>query len=140
MRFRERPSANFTDAISEKKQRTLRSHRGIELPHGAGRGVARVDERLLSRRELARVEPLEVLARHIDFAAHFQNFRWLFSAQPPRNRANRVNVVRDVLTDFAVAARRRNCKATRFVAQTDCEAVELELRNVLDWLRTDGKT
>src|SRR5205809_802416 len=82
-----------------------------------------------------RAEPLEVLARHVDFAAHFENYRGLVCAQPARNRANRIDVVRDVLADFAVAARRCDCKAPRFVAQADRESVELELRDVLEGRR-----
>src|SRR5207244_7683282 len=114
--------------------------RRIELSHGAGRGVARIDERFLSGGKLPRVEPLEVLARHVDFAAHFENYRGLVGAEPARNRANRIDVVRDVLADFAVAARRCDCKAPRFVAKADRESVELELRDVLERRRIGGKT
>ena len=41
--------SRLADAVGEEAQRPLRGHRRVELAHRAGRGVARIDVRLLAR-------------------------------------------------------------------------------------------
>jgi hypothetical protein len=73
MRRRHIPAPRFTQPIGKKRQRTPRSDGGIELADAAGCSVARIDQRAFAHRECARVEGIEVVAPHIDFAAHFEH-------------------------------------------------------------------
>ncbi len=75
-------------------QRALRRHRGIELAHRAGRGVARIDEELLAGRALPLVQRLEVAPRHVDLAAHLEHRGRRLLAQALRNGADRADVAR----------------------------------------------
>ena len=64
---------HLAQAVGEKAQGTLRRNRRVELAHGAGRGVARIDEGLESVLALALVEAFEIVAPHVDLAAHFEH-------------------------------------------------------------------
>ena len=69
------PALDFSQAIGKKAQGPLRSNGRIELPHGAGRRIARVHEGLLALLALTFVQGLEVVAAHVDLAAHLQHLR-----------------------------------------------------------------
>ena len=60
---------------------------------------------------VALVERLEVRQRHVDLAAHLEQRRRV--VDPPRDLRDRAQVVRDVLADLAVAARRAALEASR---------------------------
>ncbi len=133
LRRRHGPANGFAKAIREKLQRPARGHRRVQLPHGAGGGVARIDVGLEAGGLLARIQRVEIAALHVHFAANFEHFRChLLFAQPLRNGANRPHVGGDIFADFAIATRRRHREHTVLVAQTDRQAVELEFRDVFD--------
>ena len=79
--------------------------RGSKLLERAGGGVAGIGKDFLARRRALGVEFLESVARHIDFAPHFQHVRagpWRESRK--RHRADRLQIGGDVVAD---AFRRR---------------------------------
>ncbi len=63
---------HFTECIAEEMQWALGRDFEIQLAQAARRGVARVGENLLSGRRLRLVHLHEVVAAHVDFAAHFK--------------------------------------------------------------------
>jgi hypothetical protein len=67
-------------AVGEEAQRLVRPSPG-RAGGCAGRGVARVDEGLAALLALALVEALEVVAAHVDLAAHFQQRRCLAASR-----------------------------------------------------------
>ena len=73
MRVR-RGGAGFAGGIGEKVQGAGPGDRRIQLPQAARRGVARVGENLVAFRGLAFVQGEKIVAAHIDFAAHLENF------------------------------------------------------------------
>ncbi len=156
---------HLAQAVGEKAQPPLGRQRGIELAHRAGGGVARVDEGLgglvAGGHALAHdlVQALEIVAAHIDLAAHFEQRRHAgsgFAAGPPqgetsplggqrstrsgkrggdqtqRDLADGADVVRDVFAGFAVAARGGLHQHAAFVAQAHGQAVELGFGHVVD--------
>ena len=72
-------AAYLAHAIGKKAQWPLGGNGRVELAHGTGGGIARVDEGFLAlvamrnARALALVERLKIVAPHIDLAAHFQH-------------------------------------------------------------------
>jgi hypothetical protein len=134
---RNSPAAHLTDAVGEELQRPLRRDRRVVLAHRAGGGIARVDEGLLVLRALgdqlalALVQRIEVVAPDVDLATHLEHRRRR-AAQAQRDLLDRSDVLRDVLAGLAVAARRGLHEHAIFVAQVDCEAVELQLGGVFD--------
>ena len=77
------------------------------------------------------VERLEIVAAHVDLAAHLEHRR-LDALQPQRNLADRTNVLRHVLAGLPVAARGRLHQHAALVTQADRQPVELQLARVLD--------
>ena len=123
------PALQFAQPVGEERQRPLRGDGRIELAHGASRGVARVDVGLLALGALGVVQALEVVAAHVDLAAHFQH-RGRRALQPQRDLPDGADVLRDVFAGLAVAARGRLHQHAVFVAQVDRQAVELQLGGV----------
>ena len=80
------------------------------------------------------VEPHQVGIGHVDFAADFEHCRRVFAAKLHGHIAERANVVRDVVADAAVAARRRLLEPAVFISGRDRHAVDLELDDPLDFL------
>jgi hypothetical protein len=139
LRFGPRPPLRLADAVGKKLQRPPCRHRRIDLAHGAGGRVARIDERLETGCLLPRVQRVEIAPRHVNLAAHFEDGGDARAAQPLWYRADGLDVGRHVLADFAVAAGRCNGEPTRFVAKADGKAVELVFRHVLDRRRIDAE-
>jgi hypothetical protein len=117
---------------AKNERRRLRREARIELAKPARRGVARVHERLLARFGRALVDDVEVLARHEDLAAHFDEPRQLASVEAQRDGTHGAQVRRHVLARGAVAAGGALHEEAVFVREGDGEAVELELRGVFD--------
>ena len=86
MRSRHAPPSQLAEAVGEEAQRPLRGDARIELAHGAGGGVARIDELLLARRRAGARSALEVRAIHQDLAAHFEHVGSV-ALQAQRDRA-----------------------------------------------------
>ena len=138
MRFRHFPAVNRTNAIGEEFQRPAGGHRRVELTDTAGGGVARVDQGLVAARGGGGVVFFEIVAAHVDLAAHFQHRRRLaFQAQ--RNLAQRAQVLRDILAGSAVAARRTAHQHAVLVAQADRQTVEFQFGGVVDRRRVIGQ-
>ncbi len=113
------------DLIAPHRQRPLARVGRIELTDGAGGRVARVHERGLAGRRAALVQGGEVGQRHIHLTAHLQQRRHV--VDPQRDRADRAQVVRDVLPHLAVAPRGPALQHARAVDETDRQAVYLRL-------------
>ncbi len=128
------PAGRLAQAIGEERQRALGGHLRIELAHCAGGGVARVDEGLLAAFALAGVEALEIVAPHVDLAAHFEHVGHgtVDGPQAERDLADGADILRDVFTGGTVAARGGLDQEAPFVAQVDRQAVELEFGRVFD--------
>ena len=72
------------------------------MPAAELRGFMNVDSPASARRSLSAAKSAQ---RHVDLAAHLDAARGA-SSIAQRDRADRAQVVRDVLADLAVAARR----------------------------------
>ena len=64
--------AHRTPGIGEELKRALGGDGAVQLAQRSGGGVARVGERLITRRDLTFIESQKISFGHIDFAAHFQ--------------------------------------------------------------------
>ena len=122
----------LAQAVGVEAQRPRGRDGGVELAHRAGGGVARVDIRLFAALTLLRVQALEVIAAHVDLAAHLQHRgqRVGRALQPQRDLADGADVLRHVFAGLAVAARGGLYQHAGLVTQVDGQAVELELRGV----------
>src|SRR5690606_17102277 len=118
----------FSDAISVKRQRTLRGDTRIELTQKTRRRIARIDEHLGIGSTLLLVEALEIGTLHQHLAAHLEHIGTGCNAQ--WNRANGAHIGRDIFTNLAVAACRRLHQHAFLVTQIDGEAVELYLGGI----------
>ena len=107
----ERQPLHDTHLVAPHRQRPLTRVGRIELADRAGGGVARVHERRLARRRAALVQRGEVGQRHVHLAPHLQQRRHV--VDPQRNRADRAQVMRDVLPHLTVAPRRAALQQTR---------------------------
>ncbi len=125
----ERPAAGAPDGVRPHRQGPLAREARVELADRAGGGVARVHERRQPGLRPALVEAREVLQRHVDLAADLEHRRRVLD--PQRDRRDRPQVVRDVLADLAVAARRPADEHAVLVEQRDREAVDLRLGHEL---------
>ncbi len=128
------PAGRLAQAIGEERQRALGGHLRIELAHRAGSGVARVDEGLVAALALAGIEALEIVAPHVDLAAHFEHVGHGAADGPQAegDLADGADVLRNVFAGGPVAARGGLDQEAFLVAQVDRQAIELELRRVFD--------
>jgi hypothetical protein len=126
-----RPALHLAQAVGEEAQRPLRGHAGSSwrtAPAAALRGLTKVFSPFSRWRSLS---ALEVVAAHVDLAAHLQHRRRV-AAQAQRDLADGADVLRHVLAGLAVAARGGLHQHAVLVAQVDGQAVELELGGVFD--------
>jgi hypothetical protein len=138
--FRHVPAFGLADAVGEEQQRALRGHPRIDLAHRAGCSVAGIDVALATVGVLPRVQFGEVAPRHVHLAADLQQGRHLLPSQLMRDRLDRPDVAGHVFPDLAIAAGCAHGEPAVLVAQADREAVELELRHVLDGRCVGSKT
>ena len=66
------PTRDRADAIGEEPERTLPGNLGIELADTARRAIPGIEERSFAARGGFFVVAGEIVAPHVDFAAHFQ--------------------------------------------------------------------
>ena len=119
--------AHLPPRIGEEAQRPRRRDAGVLLPQRAGRGVARIDVKLLAGGLLPLVQREEIRLGHVDLAAHLGDVRNVLALQRLRHVLQRLDVRRDVLADRAVAARRRMDQLALLVAQRHRQPVDLRL-------------
>ena len=113
--------------IGEEAERPRRRDRRVELTQRTGRGVARIDIELLAGLRLLAIKVEERSLGHVDFAAHFADFRHAPALQPLRHVLQGFHIGSDVLALTAVAARRAGDQRAVFVAQRHRQAVDLRL-------------
>src|SRR5712672_875038 len=135
--FGERDFAIDEQIVGEEFQAAARGDGGIEHAHGAGGGVARVDENFSAAFFLLAVHGFEGFARHQDFAADLEAGRELEFFQggevyAQRDGANGFHVGRDVFAGASIAASDAARESAVHILQRDAEAVELVLGDVLD--------
>ena len=125
---------DLAQPVSEKTQLAVVRDGGVELPNRAGCGVARVHEQLFvllplgDLLALAFVELLELVAAHVDLAAHLQHRRRTFELQG--NLPDGADARSHVFADFAVAARGGLNQTPVFIAQVHRQTVELQFADV----------
>ncbi len=125
------PAPHLAQAIREERQRTPRGERRIELAYAARRAVARVHQRGQTLLPLLFVVALEVTARHVGLAAHFQHI-CIAAAQMQGDTMDGAHVLRHVLASLAIAACGGLHQHAALVAQVDREAVEFQFAGILD--------
>ena len=103
---------------------------GIELADRAGGGVAGIGEGRLAGRGAALVQRFEVGDRQVDLAADFDQLRC--SLNPQRDRADRAQVLGDVLAAAAIAAGGAADQHPVLVGERDRQAVDLRLGRVAE--------
>ena len=128
----ERDAVGRPDLVGPERQRSVGGELGVELANRAGGRVAGVHERREARLSPALVELGEIAQRHVHLAAHLDEGRRVGIVEPQRDRADRPDVVRDVLPDLAVAAGRAPLERAVSVDEAHREAVDLRLGHVLE--------
>ena len=118
------------DRVAPHRQRPLGGERRVELADRPRGAVARVHERREPGLGAPLVERGEVRQRHVDLAADLEQRRRV--VDPQRDRADRAQVVGDVLADLAVAARGAAHEHAVAVEQRDREPVDLRLGHELE--------
>ncbi len=116
------------DLVAPDRQRPLRRVGRVELADRAGGGVAGIHEGRFARFGAALVERREVAKGHVDLAPHLDQRGCVLD--PQRDRADRAQVVGDVLADLPIAARSPPLERAVPVEQADRETVDLRLDDV----------
>ena len=122
-------AADAARVVDDGVQGALRHDLRVELLERARTGVARVHERLLARLVQFRIQLHEPVARHVDLAAHLERGGRVVGERL-RNRPDRAHVLRHVVADLAVAARRRAHEPPIVVEKRDRHAVHLRFDDV----------
>ena len=120
------------DRVAPQRQGAVGGQLGVQLADSARRGVARVHEGRQPGLGTPFVEGCEVRQRHVDLAADLQQRRRIVGVQAKRDRADRAQVVGDVLTDLAVAASGAALEHPVAVDQRDRQPVDLRLGDELE--------
>ena len=121
------PAFHRAEGVGEKGQGTGSGDPRIELPQRSGRAVARIGQGLFAAFARPRVVAFELLARHVDLAAHFEHGGQRIAAKPQRDRPDGAEIRRDVFAGGAVAPGSAAYEQPVLVTQADGEAVEFGL-------------
>ena len=124
------------DAVAPHRQRARGRQLGVELADRPGGGVARVRVGRLAGLGALLVEADEGRQRQVDLAAHLQQRRGVLDAQ--RDRADRAQVLGDLLADLAVPARGPTNEDAVLVDQRDRKPVDLRLGHEADVAHLDA--
>ena len=124
-----------TEPVAPDGKRPARRDRRVELADRAGGRVAGVRERRLAGLRAALVEVGEGGDRQVDLAADLDQRRGV--GDPQGDRADRPQVVGDVLADAPVAAGGAAGQDAVLVGQRHRQAVDLRLGRVADLLGGD---
>ena len=109
--------ARCAPAIGPEAQGPLGGDTRILLPQRSCGCVAGVGEQFPASLLLRSIERSKVLLRHIDFAAHFENFGDIFARQMLRNIGDMRDIRGHVFADLSVPACRRAHQLSILVAQ-----------------------
>jgi len=115
------------DPVCEEGQGAPSRDPRVELPQGAGGGIARIGERRFAGVQPPAVQGLKTGFLHVDFAADLDSGGKGSAAsglRAQRHGGNRLQVERDVLADFAVAARGAGDEVSVLVNQIDGGTVQ----------------
>ena len=123
-------AADRADPVDPGRERPFGGERRVELADRAGGRVARVGEGRFLGFGAALVERFEGGDRQVDLAAHFDQLRRVLD--PQRDRADRAQVLGDVLADPAVAAGGAADQHAVLVGERDRQAVDLRLGRVAE--------
>ena len=127
VRIRQFAALDQAGAVGEERQRPLRGDARVQLAQRTGGAIARVRQHLAAMLAGVLVVRLEIGARHVHLAAHFQHVRPAGAAQGQRDGLDGAQVEGDVLAGGAVAAGGALHEGAAFVTQADRQAVELGL-------------
>ena len=119
--------AHLAPGIGEEAQAPLLGERGIELPQPARGGIARVDEEGLAFGFAFLVERVEVLARHINLAAHLDDLGNAAPFERVRHVLDHLEIGGDVLAHLAITPRRALHQHAALIAERGGQAVDLGL-------------
>ena len=125
----ERPTANHL--VRKRPESAFRHQRRIQIPHRAGRRVARVGKQRLAGVLTFLVDPRKGRPREEEFAADLQPSGGA-ALQRQRNRADGADVGGDVFATNAVTARSAARQPAVLISQRDTETIDLQLGHVID--------
>ena len=123
--------ARVEHAEEEDCQRPFGRNRRVELPQGAGRGVAGVRERVVTVLDALAVVRRKGVTGHVHLAPHREEVG-VVPPQPLGDARDGPDVRGDVLADLAVTAGRGPLEDAVLVDHLDREPVELRLTEVPD--------
>ena len=126
---REAVAPDAAGVVDDHVERTPRHDLGVEELQRPGARVARVHESLAAGLLQRGVEAGEAVARHVHLAANLYLVRRVVGERL-RNRADRPHVLRHVVADLPVAARRGADQAAVFVEERHRHPVHLRLDDV----------
>src|SRR5215210_201920 len=124
------PALQRGHAVAPHGQRSGGGDLRVELPKRARGRVARVGEGGLTLLRPLLVDAGEAGDREVDLTTNLDQLGRILD--PQWDRLDRLQVLRDVLADAAVASRRAAREDTVLVGERDREPVDLRLRDVAD--------
>ena len=89
--------------VKNDSQRSFRHDCRVKLLELTRRGVARVCKQRQALLLAVVIQFFEAFPIHVNFAAHFQEF-WRAVAQALRHRADRPDILRDIIAHVSVSA------------------------------------
>src|SRR5262245_48181059 len=116
--------------VGEQPQPAFGALLGIEELERAGAEVARVGVRLELLLLALFVDANEILARHVNFAANFEQLGGLVRTQAQGNAADGLEVVGDIVASLAVPAGGALLEMAVLVGQGNGDTVDLQLDDV----------
>ena len=127
---------DVAQAISKKAQRPFSRNARVELAHRTRRRVARIDEGFFTfgacgdALALALVQGFEIVAAHVDLAAHFEHAGGV-GRQPQGDLPDGADVAGDVFARFPIASGRRLHQHAALVTQAHGQAVKFEFAHIV---------
>ena len=125
---RQRQLAHIVEAVSPDFHIAAAGHFRVQLPNGAGAGIARVGVQRFAVAFPFRIHLPKTLQGQIHFAPRLQAGRRP-RRQPVRDAGNGAQVVRNILPGLPVAPRCPQRQPPVGIHQTHCQPVNLQLRH-----------
>ena len=132
-------ATGWVERVDESVEAPAGGDPRVKLPDGAGSRVPGVGEERFSLPGQLGVEALEAAFRHIDLAPDLECRRELGRYRDAeRNARDRLDVGGHVLADIAVPSGGADGISTVLIEEAHGEAVDFQLRHVLDLHLTEG--